>query len=341
MKSAGSKIAAAAAVVIIGVIFVMMLPMLAEVAQDVLSRQKDNPVITILQPESQQPSSVPRGELVSRALDLINEDRAKFGMPPVMLSQNQAAQAHAEDVFNTKQISHWMTNGEKPYMTYTRYGGDGSVQQNVAIAGFTSEQYSECVNNVLYNCEEIDPVSTIQELQHEMVYDDKECCNDGHKDNILGKYHTHVSIGIVYDRYYLAFVQNFENDYGLDVQVSDGRARIYGVLAAGTLDQITIHYDRMPTPATYEQNKHMLSYSSGDLVAAVAKPLPLGYSYQEPDGYSLIVANRWDVRGNSMDVTFDLADVVDEDGVYTLAAIVKDGDETFEATSHSVFIDSS
>jgi uncharacterized protein YkwD len=301
--------------------------------------QEDNPVITILQPRSQEPQTVAREELVQHALDLINKDRADFGLPPVELSTNQAAQAHAEDVFNTKRISHWMTNGEKPYMTYTRYGGEGGVQQNVAIAGFSTEQYNECRTNILVDCERIEPLSTIEELEYEMMYRDSECCNDGHRDNILDPRHTHVSIGIVYDQYYLALVQNFENNFGLDVQVDNGQVRISGQLLDGELQQIGIYYDDMPTSAVYEQNKHLLSYSAGEFAATIVKPLPPGYFYENPDGYKLIEANRWD-QGDSVDIMFNLASAVEEDGVYTLFAMVKDGDETFDATSYSIFVDS-
>ncbi len=303
-------------------------------------QQKDNPTITILQPSSQQPSMMPREELIQYVLDRINKDRADFGMLPVELSSNQAAQMQAEDVFRTKQISHWMTNGEKPYMTYTQYDGEGSVQQNVAIAGFSPEQYEQCMTNVLVKCEEIEPLSTIDQLQYEMLYNDKECCNDGHKDNILNPRHTHVSIGIVYDQYYLALVQNFENNHGLDVEVEDSEIEISGTLLDGQLDHIAIYYDEMPTRAVYEQNKHLLSYSAGELVTVVVKPLPPGYYYESLEGIDVIEADRWTVQRDSINIGFDLADAVDEDGVYTLFAIVKDGEEMFDVTSYSVFVDS-
>src|SRR5262245_45264121 len=157
-------------------------------------------------------------------------------------------------------------------MTYTRYDGKGSVQQNVVIAGFNSEQYDECKTNVLVRCEKIEPLSTIDQLQNEMMYNDKECCNDGHKNNILDPYHTHVSIGIVYDQYYLALVQNFENDYGLDIDVDDNEVEISGKLLEGQLDHVAIYYDEMPTRTVYEQNKDLLSYSAGELVAVVVRP---------------------------------------------------------------------
>jgi uncharacterized protein YkwD len=334
-KSAAGKVAAAAAVVLVAAALFLLAPTI----MGAITQQADNPVITILQPQGQETLTVPREELVQHALDLINEDRADFGLPPVELSDNQAAQAHAEDVLQTKQISHWMTNGEKPYMTYTRYGGEGSLQQNVAIAGFSASQYQECRTNILVDCERIEPISTIEELEYEMMYKDKECCNDGHRDNILDPRHTHVSIGIVYDEYYLAFVQNFENDFGLDVTVNNGQVRITGDLPEGELEQISIYYDEMPDRQTYEQNKQLLSYSVGELAAVIVKPLPPGYYYETPEDYSLIQANRWG-EGDSVNVMFDLAPAVDEDGVYTLVAVAKDGEEVFDATTYSIFVES-
>jgi uncharacterized protein YkwD len=338
-KSTGAlRVAASIGVAIIVLVGIILL---APTFTSFVIQQKDNPAITILQPSSQQPSTMPREELVQHVLNRINKDRADFGLLPVELSSNQAAQIHAEDVFGTRQISHWMTNGEKPYMTYTQYDGEGSVQQNVAIAGFSPEQYEQCVTNVLIKCEEIEPLSTIDQLQYEMMYNDKECCNDGHKDNILNPRHTHVSIGIVYDQYYLALVQNFENNYGLDVDVEDSsEIEISGTLLEGQLDHIAIYYDEMPTRAAYEQNKDLLSYSAGELVAVIVKPLPPGYYYESLEGYDIIEADRWIEQSDSVNIGFDLADAVEGDGAYTLFALAKDGEEVFDVTSYSVFVNS-
>ncbi|HEX2168806.1 MAG TPA: CAP domain-containing protein [Nitrososphaera sp.] len=338
-KSSGAR-KVAASIVVVAIIVLASIILLAPTVTNFVLQQNDNPAITILQPSSQQPSTMPREELVQHVLNRINKDRADFGLLPVELSPNQAAQIHAEDVFRTRQISHWMTNGEKPYMTYTQYDGEGSVQQNVAIAGFSPEQYEQCVTNVLVKCEEIEPLSTIDQLQYEMMYNDKDCCNDGHKDNILNPRHTHVSIGIVYDQYYLALVQNFENNYGLDVEVEDSEIEISGTLLDGQLDHIAIYYDEMPTRTVYEQNKNLLSYSAGELVAVVVKPPPPGYYYEPLEGYDMIEADRWTVQGDSVNVGFDLADAVGEDGAYTLFALVKDGEEMFDVTSYSVFVNS-
>jgi uncharacterized protein YkwD len=336
-KSPASKVVTGIGVAVVVVVVIILLsPALA----NFVIQQKDNPAITILQPASQQPKTMPHEELVQHALDLINKDRTDFGLLPVELSSNQAAQAHAEDIFRTKQISHWNTKGEKPYMTYTHYGGKGSMQQNIAIAGFSAEEYKQCLTNILVDCEKIEPLPTMEELQYEMMYNDEECCDNGHRDNILDPRHTHASIGIMYDDYYIVLVQNFENNYGLNVDVENSEIEISGSLMDGELDYIGIYYDEMPTQEVYEQNKQLMSYSTGELVAIVVKPLPPGYYYESLQSYNLIEANRWTIQGNSVNLMFDLADAVDKDGAYTLFTVVKDGEEMFDVTSFSVLVNS-
>ncbi len=107
----------------------------------------------------------------------------------------------------------------------------------------------------------------------------------------------------------------------------------------GELHQVGIYYDGMPTAAVYEENKHLLSYSAGELAAIVVEPLPPGFYYETPQGYSLIQANRWGA-GDSVNVIFNLASAVEEDGVYTVFVVVDNGEETFNVTSYSIFVDS-
>jgi hypothetical protein len=174
------------------------------------------------------------------------------------------------------------------------------------------------------------------------MYNDTECCADGHRNNILNKYRTDVSIGIVYDKYYLAFVQNFENNYGLDIAIEGGSVEVSGVIDEGIVDQIAVRYDAPPTAQVYETNKRMLSYSGGELVAVVVKPLPPGFFYEQPSDYRLMVAGEWEAGGGQpVGVSFNLAGAVSVDGVYTISVIAKGaGDETFEAASHSVLVNS-
>ncbi|MEO9319844.1 MAG: CAP domain-containing protein [Nitrososphaera sp.] len=338
MRTAGYAAIAAAFVFTSFIGLVFLYPgIVNNVASKVLGA-KDLPV-SVLQQVGPAPKSVPQSELVQDALAQINLDRHKYGLGPVRLSSNEAAQVHAEDVFSTKQISHWMTDGEKPYMTYTRYNGTGNVHQNVAITGFTLAEYSHCVS-LQSICETIDPVNTIIDLEYKMMYDDESCCANGHRENILDPHHTDVSIGIVYDRYYLVFVENFEDNYGLTTSVNDGTVNVRGHLTSGTLSQLQITFDELPTPAVYEANKNKLSYSSGTTVAVVARPLGFGYFYEQPHGYKIVEADRWDVDNatGTVDISFSLAKAVSKDGVYTVSAVLNDGKSAFDATSYSIFV---
>ena len=54
----------------------------------------------------------------------------------------------------------------------------------------------------------------------------------------------------------------------------------------------------------------------------------------------MIEAYRWTVKRDYFNVIFDLADSVDKDGDYTLFAMTKDGEEIFDVTSYSIFVNS-
>jgi uncharacterized protein YkwD len=288
---------------------------------------------------SQQPvvvSSDPTlDQLRKYALEKINEDRKKYDLPPVELSDNQAAQIHAEDVLKTKQISHWMTNGEKPYMTYTRYGGTGSVGQNVALSG--DEQYSKDCRSGFYLCVRMDPFREIENHEHGMMYDDA-ASNWGHRDNIIDKRHTHVSIGIAYDDYAFVMVQNFENnyvDFSEPIVTDDGKEEVQLV---GQIDPefelygILIYYDELPTASTYEKYKTQGYYEMGDMVAGVVPPDGTYYP-----SVKTIVASNWHERNGSIDIRFDLS--AEKDGVYTIILWLQDDKgEQFDATTYSVFV---
>lgn len=270
-------------------------------------------------------------ELRQFALEKINEDRAEFGLGPVELSDNEAAQIHAQNMFKTRYLSHWMTNGEKPYMTYTRFGGMGYVAQNIAYWGY-ADDYDGCVSGRLF-CADIDPWDAIEELEYLMVYDDADS-DWGHRDNILDKYHTHVSIGIVYNDYFFSFVQNFENNYITKERATDDTPiikydeptlTIEGKITEGQFstllghaNTITVYYDPLPTENVYKSNKHRSSYDSGGYLACVLQEQLTMYC---PDAIT-VTAQVWQYENTKDYDTFliraNLSSVLDEPGVYTI-----------------------
>ena len=299
--------------------------------------------------EEREISSVPQptddntiSELKRYALELINADRQAHSLPPVELSDNLAAQVHADDVFETKIISHWMSNGEKPYMTYTRYGGTGDVSQNVAVSGDV-EYYDKCVLGE-YLCARLDPSNEIKDHQYGMMYDDEECCDNGHRDNILDPNHTHVSIGITYDDYFLTYVQNFENNY---VEYNKLESDKHGyVTMSGTMQRtnsayILIYYDEYPTTSIYLRDRDLPSYGMGEHIAFVVEPLDAGYRYPPNPDYYIFEAQRWRIQNDSFTIEFSLDQVMEkkERGVYTIILMAGDEDKEFPVTSYSIFKD--
>ena len=86
-----------------------------------------NPISTI----NYNDSSGTMQALKNFALSKINEDRAKHALSPLLQSNNTAAQIHANELLQTKTISHMSLDGFKPYMLYSLYNGTGYVQQNI------------------------------------------------------------------------------------------------------------------------------------------------------------------------------------------------------------------
>ena len=239
-------------------------------------------------------------------------------------------------------------------MTYSRHDGTGDVAQNVATTGDPGS-YPSCVLGV-FLCGRIDPTEEIKDHEYAMMYDDEECCDNGHRDNILDKYHTHVSIGIEYDAYFLVLVQNFENQYITwtdrinEDNPSDDTITMAGYFGKNRdgsasnnikLEDLAIYFDEIPTRETYEDNVDAESYGSGELVGIVVEPLRPGWFYDQPENYTLFEAGDWEVLDKDFEIEFSLQELIAKhgDGVYTVTVWCKDeNDDDFVASSISLFI---
>jgi hypothetical protein len=210
-------------------------------------------------------------------------------------------------------------------MEYTIFGSKGYVSQNVGYDGFNNSQaniMNKCKNGV-YICTAIDPIKSIDQLEYNMIYYDS-IFNWSHRNNILDKHHTHVSIGIAYDKYSFVLVQNFANNYiefdkpiikvnnlaynrydtKNDDNDSKGDIEISGKVIANndnnnSIDSIHVYYDEKPTFLIYNQHKNDNLYDMGELVANTIKQLPNHhllnqyYKQSSSSNYRLIQATKW------------------------------------------------
>ena len=74
-------------------------------------------------------------------MKLINMDRGQYGISPVRLGSNIAAQLHAQDMVEHSYLGHWWLDGRKPYMVYTQTGGTSYASENAAFSGWTDRRW--------------------------------------------------------------------------------------------------------------------------------------------------------------------------------------------------------
>lgn len=299
-------------------------------------------------------------------LGLINRDRASVGLPPVVLGTNPAAQRHAEEMLAKGYLSHWGTDGMKPYMRYTLAGGVNYEAENVAGARhFVDESQFE-------------PQDTRRLLEQvERAF----MGSAGHRANILNKWHKRVNLGVAWNRATVSVVQQFEGDYvAFDAAptIEGGVLSLAGRTTGGfAFARLEVWYDPLPQPLTVGQLSQTECYDSGTPVAFVRPPAEYGYQYTEtsltyaweacPSPYAVpadtppptastpptarpremrtatvpwVDARRWLAIADGFAVEVDLGRVIASrgPGVYTVVMYGRSGAELKNLTNYAVWV---
>ena len=272
--------------------------------------------------------------LANYSLTLINKDRVSVGLSPASLSPIQSGQQHADSMLYYDYFSHWDTQGLKPYMRYTILNGTGFVEENVAYEYTSYPSYLSTS----------DVKSAISTLEYQMINNDSQCCQNGHKDNILNQYHNRVSIGIAYNSNQVYFVEDFETAY-----ISFSQPIVSGVqvvLSGNTSETINpssvmIFYDSTPTKLNTSSlnTQYYGPYSQGSFVGGILPPCNIFKGCASYQGYITVYASTWQVTAGSIDIQFSLSKFLaqDGDGVYTIYVVQGDQSSPEYLTSISVF----
>src|SRR5258708_11720031 len=71
-----------------------------------------------------------------RLLDLVNTERSQAGLSALELDDLacKVANDHARDMANGRFLSHWGSDGRKPYHRYSFAGGIHAIQEKVSAA---------------------------------------------------------------------------------------------------------------------------------------------------------------------------------------------------------------
>jgi hypothetical protein len=299
------------------------------------------------------------------ALSKINKDRQQFGLHPVNFSNNKAAQYQAQNVLSTMYMSHLTTDGQKPYILYSNFGGTGKLRQNVAVIG-DYYYYNKCISGEIV-CKKIDPYRTISLLEDIMMYNDAHA-DWHHRYNILDKYSTNVSLGIAYNDYFFTIVQNFENNYiffskPIIMNNLTKHIEISGKILNNTkFHNIEVYYDSLPTDTFYQKYKDPNVYQPGKLVGAVKEATKIGFAIGDGNNNTLIenkqnnisssilllsnitminpIVEKYSKSDNIFDLVFDLSPFIKEygKGVYTIMIILEDQKQNiFPGGERSIF----
>ena len=203
-------------------------------------------------------------ELKHYVLDLINDERAKAGVDPVVLGDNNAAQLHAESSLANCFLSAWGVDGLKHYMRYSLAGGYQSLDGARYALGYcitASDRYRAI------------------DIREEIL----EWINDTDSgDKILDPLDKRVNIGLAWDTYNLRIVLQLEGDYVEYARlptIENGILAVSGTVKngagfAGERDLgVQIYYDQPPQPLTRGQLTRTSCTDNGLQIAALRRPL--------------------------------------------------------------------
>jgi uncharacterized protein YkwD len=121
-------------------------------------------------------------------LALVNHDRAEAGLDPVEWDETaaHAGDEHAADMAKHGYTGHWGTDGSVPEQRYTNAGGKQFVQENAACLFDAEERAVD--GSAKYDPVELEKV--------EAAFMAEVPPNDGHKRNILKKWHNRLGVGL-------------------------------------------------------------------------------------------------------------------------------------------------
>jgi hypothetical protein len=181
-----------------------------------------------------------------------------------------------------------------------------------------------------------------------MMYDDA-ASNWGHRDTILNKFYTRVSLGIVYDNKRLALVQQFEGkyvEYYSAPAISNGNLSLLGRLTSVDIkiNNISISYDPPLQTLTNTQltsdSTYTDGYGLGDRLNFVIPPPPAGQQYANLPP-NAIIAGKWEINDSgqfAIQANIN-ASLSKGKGVYTIVIVAMINGESVNLTNYSIVIE--
>lgn len=197
-----------------------------------------------------------RDDIRGRLLELVNAERYLAGVNDLEFDElaGRVAMGHAADMARGSFLSHWGSDGRKPYHRYSFAGGIHATQENAAsIDSFFSADWKNLAEDLVH--------------LHVRMHSEKPP-NDGHRKAILAPQHTHVGFGFAASERRLRLVELYVAKYMEVVGFRSRAGRNETFHLSGRLlnsnhkiQQIDIFYE--PLPVSREERAHATEGSYG------------------------------------------------------------------------------
>ena len=221
-------------------------------------------------------------ELKTYMLTLINKERAKAGVQPVTLGNNDAAQIQAESASASCTMGHWGTDGLKPYMRYSLAGGYQANSENASGLPYCFSLSEK----MLYT-----PIASLQEEIDDTM--ESWMNSAGHRRTLLKPHWRKVSIGLAWNHHTATMYQQFEGDYVEydqlptltgDMLTFSGKLQSGAYFDGRNSFGVQVYYDPPPHSLTTGQLARTYCATSGTMVAVLRAPPPANSHYNENSG---------------------------------------------------------
>ena len=176
-------------------------------------------------------------------LSQVNAERAAAGLSELKLDDLacSVANEHARDMATNEFLSHWGSDGRKPFHRYGFAGGTAAVQENCSAAS---------------DIDSVSPTRVLDDLRdmHQSMLDEVPP-HDGHRKTILDPYHTHVGFGVALNSRSLRLDELYLARYlQVDPVATEAKPgatiRVSGRLLNPNhfINEIDVYYEPMPQP---------------------------------------------------------------------------------------------
>lgn len=195
----------------------------------------------------------------AQLLDLVNIERSLAGRSKLELDEFacRVANQHALDMVKGDFLSHWGSDGLKPYQRYSLAGGTDAIQENVSEANNIPSVTTKAVNAELRE-------------RHTSMHGETPP-NDGHRRVILSPENTHVGFGIALNGHNLRLAEIYGARYLELNSVARQAPRKATVNLTGHLlnkkhflYEVDVCYELPPNPPDAEWLRAARSYSWPD-----------------------------------------------------------------------------